>query len=227
MALRSRLSYRRLVCLTAWSTMGCGGSPTNSGFALGPPQDAGGADAIMETDATVPSGDGDGRGATVDDGGQLFSTNGTTLAACVPGTYVGTFDCTISAILGLVQIPWKGPISLTLTGRQSGGEVQTLTIAPGARISGTDQYDGSFSANLSGTLDCPTQKLTGALDGDYQLAMGIVNVNAMFAGDMGADYTGSSTTPAFTNGVMGPLASPQWGGDGGFLGTCKWSAALR
>ncbi len=128
-----------------------------------------------------------------------------------PGRTSGTFDCTISAILGLVQIPWKGPISLTLTGEQSGGEIQTLTIAPGARISGTDQYDGSFSANLSGILDCPAQKLTGALDGNYQLAMGIINVNAMFAGNMGANYTGNSTPPAFTNGVIGPLASPQWG----------------
>jgi hypothetical protein len=223
MASRLWLSYRRLVCLAAWSTVGCGGSPANAGFA-GPPDDAGGP---IGPDATVPQSGGDAGGATGDDGDLFFAPDGTTIGACLPGTYVGTFDCTITAILGLIQIPWKGPISLTLTGHQSGGEIQTLTIAPGARISGTDQYDGSFNASLSGTLDCPTQKLTGALDGNYQLLMGIVNVNAMFAGDMGADYTGNSTPPAFTKGVMGPLASPQWGGDGGFLGTCTWSAALK
>jgi hypothetical protein len=172
----------------------------------------------------------DGGATPVDEAGILFinAVDGSTLGGCVPGTYVGTFDCTITAILGLIQIPWKGPMSLTLTGHQSAsGEFRMLSIAPGAQISGTDQYDGSFSANLSGTLDCATQKLKGALAGTYLLTMGLLNVNAMFAGNLAGDYAGNATPPAFTNGVMGPLASPQWGGDGGFLGTCTWSAALQ
>jgi len=230
------VGLRPLVCLAACSIAGCGGSSGSPDFGSGAtparPQDDAGATG---SDAGAPLNDAGGGSATndvtlppVDEAGVLFVADATTTRGCVPGTYVGTFDCTITAILGLIQIPWKGPMSLTLTSQASGaGEFQMLTIAPGAHILGTDQYDGGFSANLSGTLDCATQKLTGALDGNYQLMMGLLNVNAMFAGSLAADYAGNAAPPSFTNGVMGPLASPQWGGDGGFLGTCTWSAALK
>jgi hypothetical protein len=237
----SWLSSHRVLCPVVCSILGCGGSSAIMGFGA---DDAGDGTAIG-TDGTAPQPDGNGGGARndgganpvdgaaptqVDEAGILFinAVDGATLGGCVPGTYVGTFDCTITAILGLIQIPWKGPMSLTLMGQQSAsGEFTMLAIAPGAHISGTDQYDGSFSANLSGTLDCATQKLKGALDGTYLLMSGLVNINAMFAGNLAGDYAATATPPAFTNGVMGPLASPQWGGDGGFLGTCTWSAALK
>jgi len=204
---------------------GGGGNGSAAGFVSAPASDS---DAGAQSPPDDAAGTADATRAGPPSGDPGLVASDATAAACVPGTYAGTFDCTVTAFFDIVQIPWSGSLSLTFVGQSStAGEFTMLTIAPGAHLSGTDQYGGTFGADLSGTLDCATQKLTGTLqNGRYQLQQGIANVDITFTGDLAGDYDGNATPPAFPTGTMGPLESADLGGDAGLVGTCTWSAAL-
>jgi hypothetical protein len=100
---------------------------------------------------------------------------------CQPGTYSGMFTTTVTTDAGLfpslLSFDWTGTLSVTLVGHVTETTTQTgelpvvdpvLTIAPGAMLSGTDNFGGHFVAGLSGQLDCPSKALTGMLmNGSY------------------------------------------------------------
>jgi len=79
-------------------------------------------------------------------------------AGCMPGTYLGTYQCATSPDSSF-QITGNGSISLTLTGDRGG---PNLLIAPGTKVSSSEQGITTTS-DLSGSLDCLTGKLQGTL----------------------------------------------------------------
>jgi hypothetical protein len=118
-----------------------------------------------------------------------------------------------------------GTLSITLQGsvmQTASGEIPlpTLTIAPGAKLSGVDMMGGQFSADLSGSLDCPTKTLKATLaNGSYMWTL----VNAQMNGTMSGTYDDSSNPPSLTLGQIS-VSSPQYPGIGA-VGT--WSATLK
>jgi len=157
---------------------------------------------------------------------------------CQPGTYAGMFATTVTADAGLFALlgtsfGWGGNLSLTLTGttkvvEAGSGEFITdytvLTIAPGAKLSGTDMYGGQFSANVSGQLDCPSRRLTGTMTNGTYLLPGLGDAGAiMMNGTLSATYDPSSSPVTLTNGTI-TGSSPQvasLGADG------TWTATLQ
>ncbi len=199
-------------------TAGCGGGSPGFG---GTDTAEGGAGAPGASDGSAMQSDAPSR----DSGGSsLFGDDAslpTSQADCLPGTYAGQFTCDVSALL-IIKFPWSGSISLTLVGQESGGgEFPTLTIAPGAKIMGTDSNGGTFTGDLTGALDCATRQLTGTMtNGVYQNK----TLNLSFGGALSAGYDTTATPRAFVKGAMGPLKSPQLPT---VVGTCTWTAALK
>jgi hypothetical protein len=155
---------------------------------------------------------------------------------CQPGTYTGMFATTVTADGGLFALlgtsfGWGGDLSLTLTGttkmvEAGSGEFMTdytvLTIAPGARLSGTDMYGGQFSADLSGQLDCPSRRLTGTMNNGTYLLPGLGDAGAItMNGTLSATYDPSTSPVTLTNGTI-TGSSPQvasLGADGTWTAT--------
>lgn len=142
-------------------------------------------------------------------------------AACMPGTYRGEFSCSVAELL-----PFAGDMMFTLVEEAEGaGEFTTLKVVPGTRITGRDDsFEGTFDAELSGTFDCKTGELTGAIDGSYftprlGFPLGLIGpLSGNYSPDGGAGF----------DGVMGPLESPDVNS---FLGpfaptasNCNWRA---
>jgi hypothetical protein len=187
------------------------GQASNVGFGSG--DDGGSSTALFTGDAS---------------GGPVGASN------CQPGTYTGTFKTHVvndaGGLLGLFSaffsLDWDGSITVTLQGTattQQNGEFSytTLTIAPGATMSGTDTYGGHFSATLSGQLDCTTGAFTGTISNGsyvYQGDAGSVSMDGTFS----ATYSAGSP-PSLANGQLG-VGSPQMPGTGA-SGT--WSATKQ
>jgi hypothetical protein len=209
---------------TALAAAGCGGgTPVDRNWGGGTGDDS--ADAAPDTgsgstsaprDAAPPPSE-TGTLVPADSGPGTSSTGG----ECLPGTYAGTFTCNVMAI-SVIQFPWSGSLSITLVGQDTmNGEFSTLTIAPGAKVSGADGHGGTFTADLTGSLDCPTRKLTGSMN-NGQYLNGFVRL--LFTGDLTASYDVTATPRAFQNGVMGPLVSPELPT---VEGNCTWTATLQ
>jgi hypothetical protein len=121
-----------------------------------------------------------------------------------------------------------GTLSITLVGhvtQTSSGEnlvAPTLTIAPGAELSGTDNFGGTFSSGLSGMLDCPSKTLTGTLSGGTYTYPGDSG-SIMMVGTLSATYDGTMTPPALATGQIS-VTSPMFSTLGA-NGT--WSATLH
>jgi hypothetical protein len=97
-----------------------------------------------------------------------------------------------------------------------------LTIAPGAKITGTDSHGGTITADLSGALDCSTRKLIGTMqNGLYQNG---ALIQLSFNGALAADYHQQTNPHAFVSGAMGPLQSAQLPT---VVGNCTWTATLQ
>jgi hypothetical protein len=118
----------------------------------------------------------------------------------------------------------KGTLSITLVANQStphAGEFNsgTLTVAPGARMSGADQTTGAmFTGDLSGQLDCGTGMFVGTIsNGMWSF---IAGVSVMLTGSLSATYDPNANPVALVNGSL-DFASPQIQGAAG-AGT--WSA---
>lgn len=140
---------------------------------------------------------------------------------CKPGTYSGKYMCIVDDIT-----PWGGEMSFTLEQRGSADlEISTLYISPDTVLNGKDDIGGMFKADMKGSVDCATGKLTGSLDnGRYTNFL----LDLSLAGSLSGTYD-AGTTPSFS-GQMGPLKSPDLD-FGGLLSspmaTCTWSATLR
>jgi hypothetical protein len=188
---------------------------------------SGGNEGFDAPGATDAAGDGNAHDGNVDassEGASFFGGDvdlPPTNADCLPGTYTGQFTCSVMALV-VLKFPWSGSLSITLVAQQSGGgEFPVLTIAPGAKITGTDSHGGMISADLTGQLDCATRKLTGSMqNGVYQGT----NLKLAFTGALAADYDVQANPRAFASGVMGPLKSPQLPT---VVGSCTWTATLQ
>jgi hypothetical protein len=225
MTSKGRGRARGWVVAACAATLACG---STAGSSAGFPGD----DGTGSTPATSGSGD-DGGGvqaaptfASGDDGGSgvLFTGDASGPATggsnCQPGTYTGAFKTHVTndagGILGLFaalfSLDWDGTISVALQGTattQQNGEFAytTLTIAPGATMSGADQYGGHFSATLSGQLDCTTGRFTGSISNGSYVYQGDAGSIAM-SGDFSATYDGSTNPPSLRDGQLS-VGSPQ------------------
>jgi hypothetical protein len=224
--------------LASLLALGCGGSSGESGF---PSPDNG---------TTAPS-LGDGGDASNDDSSTLFPDSGPAFVVftggdgappppvkfeCQPGTYAGTFTTTVTTDAGLfpslLHFNWTGTLTITLVGhvtqsQSANGEnlsmpAPVLTIAPGAMLSGADNFGGHFNAGLSGQLDCPSKQLTGTLsNGTYEYPGDAGSIP--MEGSLTGVYDGTTTPPALTMGTIG-VSSPTYSTLGA-NGT--WSATLQ
>jgi hypothetical protein len=221
--------------LGAWGlALGCGGSGGQSGF----PEGGSGAPALD-----------DGGGASSDDSSTLDLDSGqftTVLAsgdgatasvtfACEPGTYSGMFTTTVTTDAGLFpslfSFNWTGTLSISLVGhvtqtQSANGENFTvaapvLTIAPGAMLSGADNFGGHFNSGLSGQLDCPTKTLTGTLsNGVYEYPGDAGSI--VMQGALSGTYDG--TTPPMLSMGQITVSSPTYSTLGA---TGTWSATFQ
>ncbi len=117
-------------------------------------------------------------------------------------------------------------MSVTLVGDRGG---PSLFIASGTKVSSM-QLGVATTSDLSGSLDCLTNKLQGTLS---QVSFSSASFNGAFqwdkqlSGQLSADYDASASRPALVDGIMVP---PQAEGTLGSLqaqGTCTWTATLQ
>jgi hypothetical protein len=164
---------------------------------------------------------------------------------CQPGTYLGSFTTKVGPAdsgVSIFNFNWDGCLSITLTPSDAGVAVvgvgensgyERLTVAPGAQLSGRDQMGGSFTLDLTGSLDCmpatglPT--LTGTLNGGYCFGTTTCAPDAGLnvGGNLSATY--GNTPPELTGDQGGDLTVCAITGDASCLfpgadGT--WSAVL-
>jgi hypothetical protein len=216
-----------LGCGTAPQT-GLTGGPSTTASSAGDDASADGSSAAV---APVPS---------VDSGPVFisFADSSTTQSfTCKPGTYSGPFSTKVTsgsdaggllgALASLFQYPWMGTLSITLQGMTTVGTGEdtytTLTIAPGAMLSGVDQTGGHFSADIAGSLDCATDVLTGTLsNGSYEFPgdSGSVSMQGTISATYGEE--GDAGTPALSGNLT--ASSTQISGTEA-VGT--WTAALQ
>ena len=217
------------LCGAPAAALACGGSQGTTFGPLGGPaasDDGGAADAEPSQTSSSPDDAGSGSPG-------VFTSNGSdagVLFDCQPGTYSGMFSTTVTndagGIFSLFSFNWAGNLSITLQGKvenNGSGEVPvpTLTIAPGAQLSGMDMMGGHFSADLSGQLDCPTKTLTATISNGFYGYFGDAG-GVQMTGSMSATYDGSGSAPTLS-GQM-DVGSPQVPGTGG-VGT--WTATLQ
>jgi hypothetical protein len=140
-------------------------------------------------------------------------------SGCVPGFYEGTFEC-VTGVDGSVPSS-AGPFSLKLEGDMGG---KSLNVAPGAKIV-TAQQGATSTTDLSGTLDCTTNKLTGALK-NVTSSSAAFTVTIKGMGKFSARYDATQLPPALVDGVLDPPAVGG-AGIGSLAGTCTWTATLH
>ncbi|HEX3770506.1 MAG TPA: hypothetical protein VHV30_06575 [Polyangiaceae bacterium] len=208
------------VGLVAWvgMTVACGSKKDSSlGGASGDDgqesSSSGGSSSGATSSAPVTGDDDGGSGA-------VFTSSDAAPASvvfdCEPGTYTGMFNTMVSndagGIWSLFSIGWAGTLSITLQGKVDNtgqGEIPepTLTIAPGAKLDGTDMNGGSFTADMTGSLDCPTKKLSVTIaNGAYSFFLDAGSIP--LGGTMTATYDGNSSPPHLSMGTIS-VSSPQ------------------
>jgi hypothetical protein len=135
-------------------------------------------------------------------------------AACVPGTYAGTYQCAAGSGTSLA-LAANGAIALTLV--PSGAH--TLALAPDAAVSST-MSGTTDTSPLSGTLDCATRKLTGAV-GAIAISSSAFSGTIGDKGVLSAVYDLDASPPALVDGVL------DTGGSSSTGATCTWNADLQ
>jgi hypothetical protein len=137
----------------------------------------------------------------------------TNSSACMPGKYVGTFQCMyiIDAMNpDLFAVLVQGPIELHLE-RSADGEF--LEIRDGMLFGVAEEVFG-FTAKLSGRLDCASLQLQAmALDGVYGFGDPAVFPVGTFAGTLGGTLDGATgmMTGSWQLGVdMGGTCNGPW-----------------
>ena len=140
-------------------------------------------------------------------------------SGCVPGFYEGTYECVTDSGASLPS--GGGPFALKLEGDVGG---KSLTVAPGTKLE-TGQQGITSSADLSGVLDCRTNKLNGTLQ-NITSSSGAFTVTIKGTGNISARYDATQSPPALVDGVIGPPVVPV-PGLGSLAGTCTWTATLH
>jgi hypothetical protein len=140
-------------------------------------------------------------------------------SGCVPGTYAGSYDCHASADSAF-QATGSGPISFELEGDRGG---EALHIAPGTKITAA-QAGGVTSADLSGTLDCTTYRLTGSVS-NANFSSTTLTIATRAAGDFSAGYDAGASPPELVNGVLNVPVPQEVLGT--ISETCQWTATLQ
>ncbi|HLK41084.1 MAG TPA: hypothetical protein VKU41_30245 [Polyangiaceae bacterium] len=159
-------------------------------------------------------------------GGDQLVLGGGGTSDCLPGTYVGTYQCAAgTGGDGGFQAAGNGSIVMKLQGDRGGA---TLTIGPGSQFTGM-QAPETWVASFSGSLDCASNKLTGTL-GDVNFTLsGSKFVTLYQAGTVSADYDAGAdadATPVLANGLI--TETTQLGaGVTGPVAACTWSATLQ
>jgi hypothetical protein len=153
-------------------------------------------------------------------GGDQLLLGGGGDSGCVPGSYAGGYDCNAGSDASPLAPP-NGRIALDLQGDRGG---KSLQIAPGAQLTGAQQ-GGTFSAELTGTVDCTTYKLAGQLNNVRVVSTSpAFTITGQGLGELSADYDAS--VPALVNGVIispGMIPLPLVG----VPTMCTWSATLQ
>jgi hypothetical protein len=195
-------------------------------------------DAVGSTDdSSSDAGTGDGGKASASSsGGAVFTSDDDAAAAsasdCVPGTYSGPFTTQVfigDAGPGPFALMWTGTLTVTLAAQSkttTGGELPTttLTIAPGGRLQGMDNFNGTFGADVTGQLDCPSKKLNATIANGVYLVLN--NDASTIAFDGTAEGTYKTSTPPALAGSIYIVTTDQGAfGDLGATGTV--TATLR
>jgi hypothetical protein len=222
------------------------------GRPLGPVSDGGNGGAAVQFEAMAPPSEPTGNLGTTADANADDATNGFVAPApikdgapppplfvadsaptraasdCDPGTYTGTFVMMVgfgglstgTTLMGTLSIALEANKPTPHPGEFNTG---TLTVAPGAMFSGTDNYGDVWSANISGQLDCGSGMFVGSLTNGVAHIFGIDAATIMLDGSLSATYQPSANPVALVNGSIS-LSSPQVANTTG-MGT--WSAALQ
>jgi hypothetical protein len=135
-------------------------------------------------------------------------------SGCVPGIYTGTFEC--GGGPDASSLGGRGQVSIRLEGDWGG---KTLNVAPGTKLTAS-QAGAVFSVDLSGTLDCTTNRLEGRLQNGMS-SMQAITIIVNETGTISADYDASATPPAL---VAGVFDQP---GFASLSSACTWSATLQ
>ncbi len=252
-ASQRRLPLHSLICLLGGWLVSCGSSPSSAGIgsdgtSAGSANDGGSGSAIVELDATAPPIDPDGGAGMAADADvedvtvvmlvgdgppppPLFVADAAPVRAasdCKPGTYTGNFVMMVGfgGLGGGTTL--NGTLSIALVANKPTphpGEFNsgTLTVAPGARFSGKDNYGDVWSANISGQLDCGSGMFVGSLSDGVADIFGSDAATVTLEGSLSATYDASANPVALVNGSI-ELSSPQVANTTG-MGT--WSAALQ
>ncbi len=211
------LAAALLGCGSKSNDVGGGSDPRPS---TAPALEAGPASQNANVDATVPDDDASQRfvPSATDDAGIV-----TTQGVCTPGVYRGKFKTYVGAggdggKAGIFSFMWDGNLTIDLNAKKitmtstTGGELPTTTstdtleIADGGALDGSDTMGGSFFANLNGDLDCspdagPPYHLTATLsNGLYKLS----TVKILMEGHLTAEYraAGPLTPSMLVNGEI-------------------------
>jgi hypothetical protein len=122
---------------------------------------------------------------------------------CKAGHYQGTFHGTINVLL-VLNIPIEGDISIDVQASEQG---DSLVIENGT-VMGTDQDGNPVTADVVGTLDCPTKTLE---DGELRNGVYVresINQTIKFAGTVQATYhAGNPPTVSGTWSTQGGIES--------------------
>jgi hypothetical protein len=133
-------------------------------------------------------------------------------ADCRPGTYTGTFACTLADASFLLPSS-QGPIAVTLVPIGA----QTLALPPDASLVIGDSGTTSTSM-LSGTLDCSTRELRGRF-GPVSFSSASFKGTILGDGTLSAVYDPDASPPALIDGVIDAPPS--------LAATCTWAAQLQ
>lgn len=223
--MKTFLRPRALALGTAALALGCGGSGSNS-FSDGGGSQPGagrGSGGGSSDDATVSGGDpvpgGGFMASPTDDAGAIVIES-----VCTAGIYQGQFMTYVGTggdggAPGPFSFMWNGSLTIDLKAQKitmtstGVGELPTTTsttsleIADGGALDGSDQFGGSFFANLNGSLDCapdagPPFHMTATLsDGMYRDS---IFFQTSILGNMTADYqeAGAGSPPMLVNGSI-------------------------
>lgn len=133
---------------------------------------------------------------------------------CVPGTYKGKFEGKISVKfigLELLALDITGDVNIHVATNSTGDKL----VLDQGKIEGTDQDDNPIVADVTGTLNCTTNKLEGGKLENGKYTRGILGT-VNFTGTTTANYTRNP-----------PSAEGTWKTNGGVeMGMGTWNAAL-
>ena len=164
---------------------GPGGDGGSSAEGTGGASGSSGAPGSGGSAGTGGSGNAGAGGSGPADSGIIFDWPETPPGSggeCKPGRYEGTFECTYTDSQGTPATPVSGPINLTLVKGEQG---EILEVRDG-RLDGTANVLFTFSADITGKLDCGKAKFSGTLvNGVYS---GFIFVNGTFDGPFDSTY---------------------------------------